>query len=101
MAYKVSNEARNDIFEIGRYTQEKWSKKQRQTYLSGLEEKFQFLAENPLSNRERTEFSPSVRIHSHEKHLVVYLSGSAHILIVRVLHESMDVKRQLNEDGRA
>ena len=36
MCFKVSKEARDDIREIGRYTQRKWGKDQRRNYLNDL-----------------------------------------------------------------
>ena len=100
MPFKVTPEAKKDILNIGRYTQREWGKKQRQIYLAGLNTKFEFLAENPLVSRERLEIIPPVRIHHHEKHLIIYLSEPSQILIVRVLHESMDIETQLSEEGR-
>jgi len=48
--------------------------------------------------RKRSEFSPPVRIHHHIRHLVVYLIEDAHITIVRVLHDSMELQVRLVED---
>ena len=98
MPFKVTPAAKNDIRNIGRYTQNEWGTKQRHSYLAGLNEKFKFLAANPLLNRERVEFLPPVRIHPHKNHLVIYLLEPSHILIVRVLHKSMDIDDQLNEE---
>jgi hypothetical protein len=50
------------------------------------------LAENPLICPERIEFVPPVRIHHHDKHLVVYIYENNAILIIRLLHERMDIK---------
>ena len=96
--YRVSKTAQGDIRNIGLYTQREWGIEQRRRYLSGLDQKFGELAENPRRSPEHTEFEPPVRIHHHEKHLIVYVQEGAGILIVRVLHESMDVPARL--DGR-
>lgn len=101
MPFKVTPAARNDILNIGRYTQNEWGKPQRQKYLAGFNARFEFLAENPLQCRERLELNPPVRIYHHEKHLIVYVVEPTHILIVRVLHESMDIEMRLNEGGGA
>lgn len=94
--YRVSRKAQNDIREIGLYTQQQWGKEQRRAYLSGMQTGFERLADNPLLAAERTEFDPAVRIHPYEKHLIVYLIQSDGILIVRVLHQSMDVPAQVS-----
>lgn len=66
------------------------------SYLDDLELVFKMLSETPLTSRERVEFSPRVRIHHHAHHLVVYvLTEFDEVLIVRVLHESMDIDAQM------
>ena len=72
-SYQVSKQAKNDLRQIGLYTQKEWGRAQRHKYLAGLDKKFSLLAENPLITAERQEFTPSVRIHHHGSHLIVYL----------------------------
>jgi len=95
--YRVSKAAQQDIRDIGRYTQETWGAAQRRKYLTELEEKFRQLAENPGLAPERAEFQPPVRIHHHTRHLIIYIPDDAGILIVRVLHDAMDVTAHLPE----
>lgn len=95
--FRVSNAAKGDIRKIGRYTQDQWGAVQRRRYLSGLNEKFTALAQTPEIAAERREFDPPVRIHQYEKHLIVYVIDDEGILIVRVLHQSMDVPGQLRD----
>ncbi|MDP6567161.1 MAG: type II toxin-antitoxin system RelE/ParE family toxin [Alphaproteobacteria bacterium] len=93
--FRVSKKARADIVDIGLYTQRRWGREQRRKYLSGLETGFARLADNPNLAAERTEFDPPVRIHRHERHLIVYRAKGDGILIIRVLHESMDIAARL------
>ncbi len=58
-----------------------------------MHQAFVFLAENPFVSNERYEFDPPVRIHPHGKHLIVYTVEGNFILIVRVLHQRMDLSR--------
>ena len=97
MTFKISREAENDLRKIARYTQDNWGRERRRKYLSSLNSKFDFLSKNPLITREHKEFNPAVRIHNHEHHLVVYIDFQSHILIVRVLHENMDIDAHLNK----
>jgi Plasmid stabilization system protein len=96
MTCKISRKAENDLRNIARYTQDTWDREQRREYLYGLNNMFKLLAENPLISRERREFSPAVRIHKYGHHLIVYLDCQDHILIVRILHENMDIDEHLN-----
>lgn len=43
----------------------------------------------------RNEFEPPVRIHHHGRHLIVYQNQNEHILIIRILHDSMDIEQHL------
>ena len=95
--FRVSKAALADIREIGRYTQKQWGRDQRRVYLDGLNERFQLLAKTPALAAERQGFDPPVRIHPYQKHLIVYVIDGAEILIVRVLHQSMDVPAQLSQ----
>lgn len=95
-SYRVSKKAQSDIRDIGLYTQQQWGKEQRRAYLSGMQTRFERLSENSLLAAERTEFTPPVRIHPYEKHLIVYIVQGGDILIVRVLHESMDIPARLS-----
>jgi len=96
MLYKITPEADSDIVGIYMYGFQNFGETQAEKYFSELEDCFQFLGENPLVCRERNEFNPSVRIHHHGRHLVVYLIQDEQILIVRVLHQSMDILRHLS-----
>jgi toxin ParE1/3/4 len=44
----------------------------------------------PTLARERSEFTPPVRIHVHESHLIVYTVTDYHITILRLLGGRQD-----------
>lgn len=95
--FRISNAAREDIRGIGRYTQNAWGAAQRRRYLDGLNDRFIALSEMPEMAAERRDFDPPVRIHPYERHLIVYVTEDDGILVVRVLHQSMDVLAQLTD----
>lgn len=95
--FRLSKAAQNDVRGIARYTQKEWGKAQRRRYLDGLNDKFEILSRSPTITAERPDFDPPVRIHSYEKHLIVYVIDHGGILIVRVLHQSMDVPAHLSK----
>jgi len=97
--YRVSQAAQADLRSIGRYTQDNWGKGQRRKYLNDLDARFEFIVDNPLLNRERSEFIPPVRILRYEQHLIVYIVDKEGVLILRVLHAAMDVDEQLSSGG--
>ena len=69
---------------------------QAEAYFAGLERTFAFLAEYPLSARERPEITPPVRIHPYRSHVIVYVIEGANIRILRVRHgrEDWDIHGQ-------
>ena len=95
--YKVykTAEAENDLTDIWVYTLQTWDIIQADKYIDELADTFEFLASNPLIYPERHEFMPPVRIHHHGRHLIVYIVENDHILIVRVLHDRVDLERHL------
>lgn len=95
--YRLSPSAQKDLEKIWRYTCQEWGIEQAHKYVDELAGTFQLLAGSPKICHERPEFHPPVRIHIHQHHLIVYLIESDGILIVRVLHENMDVDEQLKD----
>ncbi len=94
----LSREADSDLKEIYKYSFARYGEQQAGRYIGSLEESFRLLAKNPLLCRERSEFVPPVRIHHHGRHVVVYIEKDRNtILIVRVLHDSMDVESRLSD----
>lgn len=99
--FRVSRAASRDIESIGRYTQMNWGADKRRTYLADMEVQFSRLAENPYLASERAEFNPPVRMLPYQRHIIVYLVTDAGVLIVRVLHERMDVRKHLQNSRDA
>ena len=89
-------QAEQDLLDIWLYTFNEWGQQQADVYLDGLSEAMALLAEQPLSCRERLEFTPPVRIHRHAHHLIVYLALDDGIKIIRVLHDSMELESHLD-----
>jgi toxin ParE1/3/4 len=88
--YRLSPRARDDLEEIWRYTAEIWSVAQADAYINDLAQVFETTCDFPTLARLRTEFTPPVRIHPHESHLVVYEAAEAEIVVLRVLGGRQD-----------
>lgn len=94
MDYEISEAADEDLKDIYKYTYRAYGEAQADNYYDTLITRVESLAASPRIARERAEFSPPVRIHPHGRHLIVYRVLEGSILIVRVLHQSMDIERQ-------
>lgn len=88
--YHLSPAARNDLEDILRYTAHEWSVDQAELYSDGLEESVNRLLYIPEMARERTEFTPPVRIYRSSLHMVIYRIESDHLVILRVLGGKQD-----------
>jgi toxin ParE1/3/4 len=87
--------AEADIVNGYRYGVERFGIDQADRYDKGLRRAISLIAETPMMAPERPEFSPTVRIHHHAGHAIVYLIATDHILIVRVLRDEVDLHRHL------
>ena len=95
--YVFSKEAENDLVEIYRYGFIIFSESKADLYIEALKEKYQFLADMPKLCPNRDEFDPSVKIHHHRKHLIIYVTEGDSTLIVRVLHDRMDIQHHMDK----
>ena len=93
--YKLSKESEVDITGIYEYGIEKFGILQAQDYLLGMHDLFQTLTNNPQIGRDASEFAHSLKRFVYNSHVVFYLDTTSGILIIRVLHHSMDYQRHL------
>src|SRR5690554_543729 len=96
-AFSVSRAARVDLKNIAAYTQKVWGAEQRRTYLKGLDLAFHFLAENPLSGVACNYVAENLRKHRFESHTIFYEKLNNDLVIVRVLHKSMDIEHSFQD----
>lgn len=93
--YSLSAKAATDLDGIYEYTICEFGLEQARTYLLGLRKRFEMLAAQPELGRSATELAPDLRRGEYQSHVVFYVPKTGGVRIVRVLHESMDVKRHL------
>ena len=88
--------ARKDTIDIGRFTAEKWGKRQRDKYLKQLDDAFKLLARQPDIGREAEDIKPGYKKFSQGSHIIFYRAGTeSKIVVIRILHNSMEVDRHL------
>jgi len=94
--YLLTASARKDIINIGRFTTEKWGKRQRDKYLKQLDDAFKLLARKPEIGRDADGVKPGYKKFSQGSHLIFYRAGTdSRIVIIRILQNSMDVDQHL------
>lgn len=88
---RLTPRAISDMRQIGRYTERRWGREQRDIYLRALDQRFATLADNPLLGRARPEIAAGYRSLPHGSHLIFYMIGNDTIDIIGVPHQSMDL----------
>jgi toxin ParE1/3/4 len=93
--YKLSKESETDIASIYEYGIEKFGISQAQDYFLGMHGLFQTLSNSSSIGRDASEFIPSLKRFTYKSHMVFYLNSDTEVLIIRVLHHSMDYPQHL------
>ena len=98
--YHFTNKAVEDLTNIWNYTFETWSERQADIYYNMLIESCQKIVENPrLYGVKYDEITEGLRGYRANKHIIFYqILQDDEILIIRILHQRMDLKRRMNED---
>ena len=94
--YRLTPKALTDLDDIWRYTAEIWSISQADNYVDDLAHIFEVIVGMPEVARERLEFTPPVRIHAHNRHLIIYVIIDDHIAILRLLGGRQDWQAALS-----
>lgn len=94
--FVLSAKAKSDLIKIAKYTQATWGKIQRNDYLKVLDSSFQLLADEPDIGIQCNYIREGYSKYPQASHVIYYKEHKENqILIVRILHKSMDVNRAL------
>ena len=94
--FLLTSAARKDIVDIGRFTAEKWGKRQRDKYLKQLDDSFKLLARQPEIGCDADDIKLGYKKFSQGSHIIFYRAGTeSKIVVIRILHTSMDVDQRL------
>ena len=96
--YRLTPRAERDLEEIWRYTAEQWSSEQAETYVDGLIDAMEILAENPSRGRVADDIRKGYRRRNAGAHVIFFKLADDGIVIVRVLHQRMDFDSQLDPE---
>jgi toxin ParE1/3/4 len=93
--YVLSEQAADDLTEIYLFSYQQFGESKADAYLLGLEERFELLAETPLIGRKIDHIRAGYLRYAHASHSIFYTSREEGILVIRVLHRSMDAETHL------
>ena len=91
--YALSNKARTDLDGIYTYSWRTFGEARADSYFLELRDCLEMLAGNPNLGNSADHIVPGLWRFPHASHVVFYTIEESDILIVRVLHRSMDSER--------
>ena len=92
---RISHRAAGDLADIADYTISTFGIEQARRYRDQLQACLNSIADNPLLGQSAHELSPGLRRIRQQAHVIFYRPTPRPVLIVRVLHHSMDFERHL------
>lgn len=94
----ISKKAVQDLSKIWDYTYEVWSENQADKYYELLVETCQEISKSPDIGKNYNEIEKNILGFRVGKHVIFYQQiKPKEILIVRILHERMDLKNRIEE----
>ncbi len=92
----LRQEAINDLSDIWEYTSETWSESQAIKYYEAIKQASLDISQDISQGREYTEISRNLLGYRINSHIIFYhFVAASEIEVIRILHERMDLKRQL------
>ena len=88
--FKFTDSAWGDLSDIVDYTVEHWDAAQAVVYIDGLETVARAIAEAPPMGKACEDLHDGLRAFPYESHVLYYLEAPHGIIIIRVLHKSMN-----------
>lgn len=93
--YKLLPAARADLEGIWAYTQRHWGTVQAERYIRGIQATCEALASGTQISRSAEDIRPGYRKAAAGSHMLYFRTQSDCLEIVRILHQAMDVERNL------
>jgi toxin ParE1/3/4 len=94
--YLLSESAQQDIISIRNYTMETWGKAQTGKYLNLLEQRLEWLANEPALGKKRNEVKEGYISFPEGRHIIFYRIAENGIEVMGVIHQSEDIDIHFN-----
>mgnify|MGYP002335975219 CR=1 FL=1 len=93
--FRFRPRARADLREIWTYSADRWGEDQADRYIGELRAAVEAIAERPSRGKSRNELSEGLLSVTVRAHLILYRATENDVIIVRILHQSMDIRAHL------
>ncbi|MFT4549777.1 MAG: toxin ParE1/3/4 [Verrucomicrobiales bacterium] len=93
--FSLRPKAISDLEEIWEYTVEAWGEEQAERYVRLINKSFRQIADNPSLGRSCDVIREGYRKRGVGRHVIFYRTIDGDVVVVRILHDRMDVGRHL------
>jgi toxin ParE1/3/4 len=93
----LTDDVNRTLASIHDYTTQTWGISQADKYLRGLLTSMEQLAITPAIGRSHEKIDAEYRLYSCGRHIVVYRYDKKQLMIVAILHESMDIATRIED----
>lgn len=94
-AIRLSDPASRDLQAIAEYTLSEWGAKQKEAYLNLIKQSFKALSHSGNIGKHRDDIAEGLYSYSVKKHVVFFRETEDEFMIIRILHDRMDMEKQL------
>ena len=91
----VSAAACDDLGTVARYSECEWGKARKKQYVAAIRARFDLLRQQPEIGAERPDLATGYRSLPVGRHMIFYRIEMDSVVVIRVLHQRMDVGRHL------
>jgi toxin ParE1/3/4 len=92
---RLTKAAKRDLVEIASYTRRQWGDDQRVRYLTQLDARMRWIAQDPQRGIPSDDMKPGYWRTLEGRHVIFYRIATGGVEIIRVLHGRMLPKRHL------
>ena len=96
---KYARRANADLEDITDFTAHTWGAKQAKKYIKSIRSKIQSIAEGSEHLQSLNVERENIYQARVNRHLIILEQGENEIRIIRILHEAMDIPRQIKLDS--
>jgi toxin ParE1/3/4 len=96
--FELTPRAERDLKDIWLYTADTWGDEQADNYVLLLQKRFKSLATSPFMGPARPDVGDGCRYLPEGKHLIFYRVDDDTVVILAVLHASMDIERHIEPE---
>jgi toxin ParE1/3/4 len=97
LKFEISELALEDLDNIWEYTVEQWSNEQANKYYNEIFSAIDKICENSDGGKPIDEIKKGHRRTNVKSHMIIYKVKGLTIYIDRILHQKMDIEKNLNE----